>query len=116
MTTETIIQTENLNLWYGESHALQTVSMAIPKNHVTALIGPSGCGKSTLLRCFNRLNDLIDHVKITGTIRLDNEDIQCSATDVVMLRKKVGMVARPTVRSRLHIDNSNDNKTYPKIM
>jgi len=92
MTTETIIQTENLNLWYGESHALQTVSMGIPKNRVTALIGPSGCGKSTLLRCFNRLNDLIDHVKITGTILLDNEDIQCSATDVVMLRKKVGMV------------------------
>jgi phosphate transport system ATP-binding protein len=92
MTTETIIQTDNINLWYGESHALQTVSMAIPKNRVTALIGPSGCGKSTLLRCFNRLNDLIDHVKITGTILLDNEDIQCQATDVVMLRKKVGMV------------------------
>jgi phosphate transport system ATP-binding protein len=66
--------------------------MKIPKNHVTALIGPSGCGKSTLLRCFNRLNDLIDHVKITGQILLDNADVQVSGTDVVMLRKKVGMV------------------------
>jgi phosphate transport system ATP-binding protein len=66
--------------------------MAVPKNHVTALIGPSGCGKSTLLRCFNRLNDLIDHVKITGSIFLDNEDVQCAGTDVVMLRKRVGMV------------------------
>jgi phosphate transport system ATP-binding protein len=66
--------------------------MAIPKNHVTALIGPSGCGKSTLLRCFNRLNDLIDHVKITGKIILDKEDIQSRTTDVVQLRKKVGMV------------------------
>jgi len=92
MTTETIIETDNLNLWYGDSHALQAISMPIPKNRVTALIGPSGCGKSTLLRCFNRLNDLIDHVKITGKILLDNEDIQGLATDAVLLRKKVGMV------------------------
>jgi phosphate transport system ATP-binding protein len=92
MTSEAIISTQNLNLWYGQSHALQSVSMAVPKNHVTALIGPSGCGKSTLLRCFNRLNDLIDHVKITGSIFLDNEDVQCAGTDVVMLRKRVGMV------------------------
>ncbi len=66
--------------------------MTIPKNKVTALIGPSGCGKSTLLRCFNRLNDLIDHVKITGEITLDDENIHATGTDVVMLRKKVGMV------------------------
>ena len=92
MSTEAIIQTENLNLWYGDSHALQSVSMVIPKNRVTALIGPSGCGKSTLLRCFNRLNDLIDHVKIDGKILLDKEDVQGPATDVVLLRKKVGMV------------------------
>ena len=90
--TEAIIATEDLNLWYGESHALKSVSMTIPKNHVTALIGPSGCGKSTLLRCFNRLNDLIDHVKIQGKILLDNEDVQCASADVVLLRKKVGMV------------------------
>jgi phosphate transport system ATP-binding protein len=92
MTSEAIIATQDLNLWYGASHALQSVSMKIPENHVTALIGPSGCGKSTLLRCFNRLNDLIDHVRITGKVLLDNEDVQCPSTDVVLLRKKVGMV------------------------
>ena len=92
MSETCIISTTNLNLWYHEKHALQSVSMRIPKKKVTALIGPSGCGKSTLLRCFNRLNDLIDHVKITGEITLDNEDIEGTETDVVTLRKKVGMV------------------------
>jgi phosphate transport system ATP-binding protein len=92
MTESTIIQTRNLNLWYSGKHALQSVSMHIPKNRVTALIGPSGCGKSTLLRCFNRLNDLIDHVKITGEITLDGESIHNGTTDVVELRKRVGMV------------------------
>jgi phosphate transport system ATP-binding protein len=66
--------------------------MKFPRNKVTALIGPSGCGKSTLLRCFNRLNDLIDSVRITGEITLDGENVQGSGTDVVMLRKRVGMV------------------------
>ena len=75
MSENSIISTNNLNLWYHEKRALQSVSMKIPKNKVTALIGPSGCGKSTLLRCFNRLNDLIDHVKITGEITLDDENI-----------------------------------------
>ena len=92
MSESAIITTNDVNLWYNEKRALESVSMKIPKNRVTALIGPSGCGKSTLLRCFNRLNDLIDHVKITGEITLDNENIQESGTDVVMLRKKVGMV------------------------
>ena len=92
MTENCIISTTDLNLWYQDKHALQSVSMKIPKNKVTALIGPSGCGKSTLLRCFNRLNDLIDHVKITGAITLDQRDIHAPETDVVMLRKKVGMV------------------------
>ncbi len=92
MTSEPIISTHNLNLWYNDTHALQSISMNISKNQVTALIGPSGCGKSTLLRCFNRLNDLIDCVKIRGEILLDNENIHASGTDVVMLRKKVGMV------------------------
>jgi phosphate transport system ATP-binding protein len=92
MTPETIISTRDLNLWYSDTHALQSISMKISKNHVTALIGPSGCGKSTLLRCFNRLNDLIDCVKISGEILLDNENIQSAGTDVVLLRKKVGMV------------------------
>ncbi|MFA5347273.1 MAG: phosphate ABC transporter ATP-binding protein PstB [Methanoregula sp.] len=92
MSENTIISTNNLNLWYHGKRALESVSMKVPKNKVTALIGPSGCGKSTLLRCFNRLNDLIDHVKITGEILLDNENIHSPATDVVTLRKKVGMV------------------------
>jgi phosphate transport system ATP-binding protein len=92
MSENTIITTNNLNLWYNEKRALESVSMKIPKNKVTALIGPSGCGKSTLLRCFNRLNDLIDNVKITGEITLDDKNIHAPGTDVVMLRKKVGMV------------------------
>jgi phosphate transport system ATP-binding protein len=92
MSENCIISTTDLNLWYHEKHALQSVSIRIPKNKVTALIGPSGCGKSTLLRCFNRLNDLIDHVKITGTITLDGTDIHAPGTDVVSLRKKIGMV------------------------
>jgi phosphate transport system ATP-binding protein len=92
MSENTIITTNNLNLWYSEKRALESVSMKIPKNKVTALIGPSGCGKSTLLRCFNRLNDLIDHVKITGEITLDEKNIHAPGTDVVTLRKKVGMV------------------------
>jgi len=92
MTSDSIISTHDLNLWYGGKHALQSVTMRIPKNRVTALIGPSGCGKSTLLRCFNRLNDLIDRVKITGGILFDGRDIQAPGTDVVGLRKKVGMV------------------------
>jgi phosphate transport system ATP-binding protein len=92
MAPDPIISTRDLNLWYSDIHALQSISMKISKNHVTALIGPSGCGKSTLLRCFNRLNDLIDCVKISGEILLDNENIQSAGTDVVLLRKKVGMV------------------------
>jgi phosphate transport system ATP-binding protein len=92
MSESAIITTNNVNLWYNEKRALESVSMTIPKNKVTALIGPSGCGKSTLLRCFNRLNDLIDNVKITGEITLDDNNIHAPDTDVVMLRKKVGMV------------------------
>ena len=92
MSESAIITTNNVNLWYNGKRALESVSIKIPKHKVTALIGPSGCGKSTLLRCFNRLNDLIDHVKITGEIMLDDKNIQESGTDVVTLRKKVGMV------------------------
>jgi phosphate transport system ATP-binding protein len=92
MSETPIITTKNLNLWYNEKHALMDVNMGIQKNKTTALIGPSGCGKSTLLRCFNRLNDLIGCVKITGDITLDNESIHEGAVDIVMLRKRVGMV------------------------
>jgi phosphate transport system ATP-binding protein len=92
MTEGPIITTHDLNLWYHETHALQTISMSIARNRVTALIGPSGCGKSTLLRCFNRLNDLIDIVKITGKIMISGQNIHAVGTDVVQLRKRVGMV------------------------
>jgi phosphate transport system ATP-binding protein len=92
MSESAVITSNDVNLWYNGKRALESVSIKIPKNKVIALIGPSGCGKSTLLRCFNRLNDLIDHVKITGEILLDNENIQEPGTDVVTLRKKVGMV------------------------
>jgi len=90
--SESIISTKNLNLWYHEKHALQDITMEIEPKKTTALIGPSGCGKSTLLRCFNRMNDLINQVKIEGELCLDGCNILSDDTDVVALRKRVGMV------------------------
>lgn len=87
-----IVEIDNLSLYYESEQALFDISMSIPKNKITAFIGPSGCGKSTLLRCLNRLNDLIDGVRIEGTIRIGGEDIYRSAVDVSQLRKRVGMV------------------------
>ncbi len=89
---EHIITTELVNLFYGESQALKDISINFLPNTVTALIGPSGCGKSTYLRLFNRMNDLIDNVKITGKITVDGEDIYQKDTNIVELRRKVGMV------------------------
>jgi len=86
------IETENLNLFYGTFQALIDVDLAIEENMITALIGPSGCGKSTLLRTFNRMNDLIDGVKITGQVLIDGRNVYGPGTDLVELRKKVGMV------------------------
>ncbi|CAH1530294.1 phosphate ABC transporter ATP binding subunit [Vibrio rotiferianus] len=82
---------ENLDLFYGENQALKSINLPIPVRQVTALIGPSGCGKSTLLRCLNRMNDLIEGVKITGKLSMDGEDIYGNI-DVADLRIKVGMV------------------------
>jgi phosphate transport system ATP-binding protein len=87
-----IIATEKLNLFYNDFHALKDINMKMRPNTVTALIGPSGCGKSTYLRLFNRMNDLIDGVKITGDVRVEGKDIYAKNTDVVDLRRKVGMV------------------------
>ena len=81
----------NLNLHYGDFHALKDVSLEIPERRITALIGPSGCGKSTLLRTLNRMNDLVEGCKITGEVQLDGEDIY-GKMDVNLLRKRVGMV------------------------
>src|SRR5512132_2494673 len=87
-----MVEIEKLNLWYGTKLALKDVSMAVPKHRITAYIGPSGCGKSTLLRCLNRMNDLIDGVRITGSIRIGGTDIHDPRLDVTDLRKRVGMV------------------------
>lgn len=86
------LQASNVNFFYGSNQALFDVSLAFPTHKVTALIGPSGCGKSTFLRCLNRMNDLIPNVNVRGTITLDGEDINAANTDVVNLRRKVGMV------------------------
>lgn len=86
------MEVEALNLWYGETQALDDISLNIAEKRVTAFIGPSGCGKSTLLRCFNRMNDLVDGCKVTGRVRLNGRDILAPDTDVPDLRRKVGMV------------------------
>jgi phosphate transport system ATP-binding protein len=86
------ITVRDLDLWYGDNHALKNISMNIPPHQVTALIGPSGCGKSTFIRCLNRMNDLIDGVRIEGEIKIDGVDIYARGVDVVDLRRQVGMV------------------------
>ncbi len=87
-----IIRARDLCLHYGQSQALKSISIDIRKNVVTAFIGPSGCGKSTLLRCLNRMNDLIDSVRITGLVEINGEDIYSPEVDLIELRRQVGMV------------------------
>ncbi|MGH8474287.1 MAG: phosphate ABC transporter ATP-binding protein PstB [Methylococcales bacterium] len=89
---KTCLQVQGLNLFYGDQKALSSISLDIPQKRVTAFIGPSGCGKSTLLRCFNRMNDLIDHVSIQGRILLGETDIYDRRLNVAELRRRVGMV------------------------
>ena len=89
---EVIIETANINLFYGQFHALKNINFQAYKNTVTALIGPSGCGKSTFLRLFNRMNDLIDNVTISGRVLLNGSEIYDRRLDVDELRKKIGMV------------------------
>src|SRR6266403_1231215 len=86
------LESRHINVHYGTTQALKDINIGIDANTVTALIGPSGCGKSTYLRLFNRMNDLIDNVKITGFVMVEGEDIYDKRTDVDELRKKVGMV------------------------
>lgn len=83
---------DKLDLYYADKQALFDINMSIPRKKVTAFIGPSGCGKSTLLRCFNRMNDLVDGCRVTGAIRLDDQDIYEKGVDVSTLRRHVGMV------------------------
>ncbi len=86
------IAVQGMDFYYGQKHALQNITLDVQPNLVTALIGPSGCGKSTFLRTLNRMNDIIPGARVTGTVRLDGEDIYGGGTDVVALRRRVGMV------------------------
>jgi phosphate transport system ATP-binding protein len=92
MSQEVKISARGVNFFYGDFHALQDITLEIYKNRVTALIGPSGCGKSTFLRCLNRMNDLVQKGRLAGEICLDFQNIYAADVDVVMLRRKVGMV------------------------
>lgn len=87
-----LVKTEKLSVYYGTTQAVKEVSVSFPKGEVTALIGPSGCGKSTLLRCFNRMNDLIEGVRVEGSLQIWDEEINRPDLDVITLRRKVGMV------------------------
>ncbi|MCD6109024.1 MAG: phosphate ABC transporter ATP-binding protein [Thermoplasmata archaeon] len=121
-----VIETVDLNLWYGGNHVLKGICMKVMRNKVIALIGPSGCGKSTLIRCFNRMNDVIDNCRIKGTVFFNGKDIYDPNTDVVAIRKKIGMVFQkpnPFPKSiyenvaygpRVH--GINDGKTLDKIV
>ncbi|EUJ52210.1 phosphate ABC transporter ATP-binding protein PstB [Paenilisteria rocourtiae] len=90
--TQFVIETKDVDLFYGQKQALNKIRLNFKKNHVTALIGPSGCGKSTFLRTLNRMNDLIPNVTVKGEIKVADENIQSAKIDTVNLRKKVGMV------------------------
>ena len=87
-----VLTTENLSVWYGQSLALKEITIAIPRNRITALIGPSGCGKSTLLRCFNRMNDLIPGARMEGEIAFEGRGHRRPDVDAVALRRRIGMV------------------------
>jgi phosphate transport system ATP-binding protein len=92
MDSKNKIEVKDLNLWYGDKPALKDNNLSVKEKRVTALIGPSGCGKSTFVRCINRMNDLIDGVRVTGSVLLDGKNIYDKDVDVVALRKMVGMV------------------------
>ena len=87
-----ILEVKDMNLWYSNFHALKNINMEIPENQITAFIGPSGCGKSTFLKSLNRMNDLVDGVKITGSINYQNQNILDESIDVNQLRREIGMV------------------------
>jgi phosphate transport system ATP-binding protein len=90
--TEPIFHVENVNFYYGDKHALKSINLEIAEKKSTAFIGPSGCGKTTLLRCLNRMNDLVLNTRVTGTIKIDGKNIYDSSTDVIQLRRRVGMI------------------------
>ncbi|MBE0491279.1 MAG: phosphate ABC transporter ATP-binding protein [Sulfurospirillum sp.] len=92
MNNEIKIKSRDLKLWYGDNQALKGIDLDIIQNQITAFIGPSGCGKSTYLRCLNRMNDLIDGVRIAGTVEIDGHNIYAPEVDEVAVRRKIGMV------------------------
>lgn len=123
---QTCIEVKDLNLFYGTKQALFNVSMKMPKKKVTAYIGPSGCGKSTLLRSINRMNDLVDSVRIDGQILLDGENIYEKSVNVADLRRRVGMVFQKpnpfpksiyeNVAYGLRIQGTNDRRTLDEVV
>jgi phosphate transport system ATP-binding protein len=124
---ETIaLEVKDFNLFYGEKQALHGINMQIPKNRVTAFIGPSGCGKSTLLRCFNRMNDLVDSVRMEGDLLLHNDEINAPSVNVADLRRQVGMVFQKpnpfpksiyeNVAYGLRLQGVNDRETLDKVV
>ena len=105
-----VLEVGDFNLWYGHAQALFDINMKVQQGLVTALIGPSGCGKSTLLRCLNRMNDLIDNVKVSGRIKVGDDDIYARGVDVIALRKRMGMVFQKPNPFAMSIF---DNVAYP---
>jgi phosphate transport system ATP-binding protein len=122
---EAAVSVEEFNLWYGQTQALFDVSMIVPKGKVTALIGPSGCGKSTLLRSVNRLNDLVEGVRIRGDMKLAGHSIHDPSVDVIELRKRMGMVFQKpnpfpmsiyeNVAYPLRIDGERDSRVLDEV-
>lgn len=123
---KTCIEVKDFDLYYGDKQALHGINMAIPKNRVTAFIGPSGCGKSTLLRCFNRMNDLIDSVRVDGEMLLEGVDLNTPSINVADLRRQVGMVFQKpnpfpksiyeNVAYGLRLQGVNDRLTLDKMV
>lgn len=121
-----VLEVKNFNLWYGAAQALHDINLKFPKGKVTALIGPSGCGKSTLIRCINRLNDLVDIIRIEGDMLLNGASIYGRDVDVIELRKRTGMVFQKTnpfpmsiyenVIYALRIDGENRKKVLDEIV
>lgn len=127
LADETIaLEVKDFNLFYGDKQALHGVNMTIPKNRVTAFIGPSGCGKSTLLRCFNRMNDLVDSVRMEGDLKLYGDELNAPSVNVADLRRQVGMVFQKpnpfpksiyeNVAYGLRLQGVNDRATLDKVV
>ncbi len=103
------LATRGLHLYYGETHALKGIDLELPEHRISALIGPSGCGKSTFLRCFNRMNDMIDGVRIEGRVEVEGNDVYGEGVDLERLRKRIGMVFQ---RSNPFPMSIRDNITF----